>query len=127
MPRGPLACPLPGRFSFPNNRTEHRQIENSGDEASNPRPPQLNHLTAMNPITPNIEPKSTQCRKAVAGVSLKAVLTGLLLALASEASTVAQTVKPTDDGTVLKEIIIFGRHSIRAPTTAPGQRLYLAA
>jgi 4-phytase/acid phosphatase len=72
----------------------------------------------MNPITPNIEPKPTPCRKAVARVSLKAVLTGLLLALASEASTMAQTVAPTDDGTVLKEIIIFGRHSIRAPTTS---------
>jgi 4-phytase/acid phosphatase len=29
----------------------------------------------------------------------------------------AQTIKPADDGTVLKQIIIFGRHSIRAPTS----------
>ena len=71
----------------------------------------------MNPITPNTEPKpSTQCRKAVAGSSLKIVLTGLLLAVAIESPVLAQTIKAVDDGTVLKEIIFFGRHSIRTAT-----------
>jgi 4-phytase/acid phosphatase len=73
---------------------------------------------AMNPITPNIEPKpSTRCRKAVAGASLKAVLAVLLLAVAMEGPVLAQTTNAVDDGTVLKQIIIFGRHSIRAPTS----------
>jgi 4-phytase/acid phosphatase len=73
---------------------------------------------AMNPITPNIEPKpSTRCRKAVAGASLKAVLAVLLLAVAMEGPVLAQTTNAADDGTVLKQIIIFGRHSIRAPTS----------
>ena len=72
----------------------------------------------MNPITPNTEPKpSTQRRKAVAGTSLKIVLTGLLLAVAIENPVLAQTIKAVDDGTVLKEIIFFGRHSIRTPTS----------
>ena len=72
----------------------------------------------MNPITPNTEPKpSTQCRKAVAGSSLKIVLTGLLLAVAIESPVLAQTIKSVDDGTVLKEIIFFGRHSIRTATS----------
>ncbi len=76
-------------------------------------------VTAMNLITPNIEPKpSTQRRSVVAGSSLKAVLTGLLLAVAIEGTVLAQTIKAVDDGTVLKQIIIFGRHSIRAPTSA---------
>jgi 4-phytase/acid phosphatase len=71
----------------------------------------------MNPTTPNTEPKpSTQRRKAVAGSSLKIVLTGLLLAVAMEAPVLAQTIKTVDDGTVLKQIIIFGRHSIRSAT-----------
>ena len=47
--------------------------------------------------------------------SLKAVLTGLLLAVPLEGPVPAQTIKAVDDGTVLKQIIIFGRHSIRAP------------
>jgi 4-phytase/acid phosphatase len=69
----------------------------------------------MNPITTNIEPKpSTQIRKAVAGSCLKIVLAGLLLAVAMEGPVLAQTTNATDDGTVLKQIIIFGRHSIRA-------------
>src|ERR1039458_1074185 len=73
---------------------------------------------AMNPITPNIESKpSTRCRKAVAGASLKAVLAVLLLAVAMEGPVLAQTIKPADDGTVLKQIIIFGRHSIRSATS----------
>ena len=69
----------------------------------------------MNPTTPNIEPKaSTQRRKDVAAGSIKAVLTGLLLAVAIEGTVLAQTTNAVDDGTVLKEIILFGRHSIRA-------------
>jgi 4-phytase/acid phosphatase len=76
----------------------------------------------MNPITPNIEPKpSTRCRKAVAGCFLKAVLAVLLLAVAMEGPVLAQTTNAADDGTVLKQIIIFGRHSIRAPTSATNQ------
>ncbi len=74
----------------------------------------------MNAISPNIEPTpSFQLRTAVAEGFLKAVLTVLLLALASAGPVLAQTVKAVDDGTVLKEIIVFGRHSIRAPTTDP--------
>jgi 4-phytase/acid phosphatase len=73
---------------------------------------------AMTPITPNIKPKpSTQRRKVVAGGSLKAVLTGLLIAVAIEGPGLAQTIKLADDGTVLKQIIIFGRHSIRVATS----------
>jgi 4-phytase/acid phosphatase len=73
----------------------------------------------VNPITPNIEPKpSSQRRKKVAGGSLKVVLTGLLLAVAIENPVLAQTIKAVDDGTVLKEIILFGRHSIRSAITA---------
>jgi 4-phytase / acid phosphatase len=72
----------------------------------------------MNPTTPNIEPKpSTQRRKAVAGGFLKIVLTGVLLAVAIEGPVLAQTIKAVDDGTVLKEIIFFGRHSIRTATS----------
>jgi 4-phytase/acid phosphatase len=69
----------------------------------------------MNPITQNIESKpSTQCRKAVARSFLKAILASLLLAVATEGPVLAQTTNAVDDGTVLKQIIIFGRHSIRA-------------
>ena len=72
----------------------------------------------MNPITPNIEPKPlTLRRKAVAGGFFKAILTVLLLAVAMEGPVLAQTIKAADDGTVLKQIIIFGRHSIRAPVS----------
>src|ERR1017187_6469993 len=52
--------------------------------------------------------------KVVAGSSLQVVLAGLLLAVAIEGPVLAQTIKPVDDGTVLKQIIIYGRHSIRA-------------
>jgi 4-phytase/acid phosphatase len=72
----------------------------------------------MNTITPNIEPKpSAQRRKVVAGGSLKVVLAGLLLAVAMAGPVLAQTTNAVDDGTVLKQIIIFGRHSIRAATS----------
>lgn len=74
----------------------------------------------MNPITPNTEAKpSAQRWNKAAGVSLKVVLTGLLLAAAIESPGLAQTIKPVDDGTILKEIIIFGRHSIRAGVSDP--------
>ena len=44
----------------------------------------------MNPITPNTEPEPPiQRRKAVAGSSLKIVLTGLLLAVTSVAENVS--------------------------------------
>ena len=42
------------------------------------------------------------------------VLPGVLLALAFAAPVPAQTV--ANDDTVLKQIIIFGRHGVRAPT-----------
>jgi 4-phytase/acid phosphatase len=72
----------------------------------------------VNPITLNTGPNPpTRRRKQVAGGSLNAVLTGLLLAVAIGEPVLAQTISAVDDGTVLKEIIIFGRHSIRAATT----------
>jgi 4-phytase/acid phosphatase len=52
--------------------------------------------------------------KVVAGSSLQVVLAGLLLAVTIEGPVLAQTIKPVDDGTVLKQIIIYGRHSVRA-------------
>ena len=71
----------------------------------------------MNPITPDIEPNPLiQRGKRVAGGSLNAVLTGLLFAVGIGAPALAQTISAVDDGTVLKEIIIFGRHGIRAAT-----------
>ncbi len=48
-----------------------------------------------------------------------AMLTGLLLAFSIAAPGRAQTVKDADDGTTLQQIIIFGRHSIRAPINDP--------
>ena len=48
-----------------------------------------------------------------------AVLLTLLLTLALPA--LAQTIKDADDGTTLKQIIIFGRHSIRSSTADPSQ------
>jgi len=72
----------------------------------------------MNPTTPITEPKpSTQRRKGVVGSSLKIVLTGLLLAVAMEGPVLAQTTNAADDGTILKQIILFGRHSIRTATS----------
>ena len=72
----------------------------------------------MNPTTPNLEPKpSIQRRKKVAGDFLKAILTVLLLAVVIEGSVLAQTTNAAGDGTILKQIIVFGRHSIRAPTS----------
>src|ERR1035437_3144457 len=75
-------------------------------------------VIAMHPITPNIEPQpSAQCRKAVARGFLKTILASLLLAVAMEGPALAQTTNAADDGTVLKQIIIFGRHSIRSATS----------
>jgi 4-phytase/acid phosphatase len=72
----------------------------------------------MNTITSNIEPKpSTQRRGQIAGGFLKAILAGLLLTVAMEGPVLAQTTNAADDGTVLKQIIIFGRHSIRSATS----------
>ncbi|HVN04174.1 MAG TPA: hypothetical protein VMT86_07135 [Bryobacteraceae bacterium] len=45
---------------------------------------------------------------------IQAALTGLVLALAIGTPVSAQTV--TNDNTILKQIIIFGRHSVRSPT-----------
>jgi 4-phytase/acid phosphatase len=72
----------------------------------------------MNLTPPNIEPKpSTQRRKAVAGGFLKAILAVLLFAVVTEGPVLAQTTNAADNGTVLKQIIIFGRHSIRSATS----------
>lgn len=49
----------------------------------------------------------------------KVILIGLLLALAIAAPVQAQTFKVADDETTLKQIIIFGRHSIRSSTIDP--------
>ena len=49
----------------------------------------------------------------------KIILIGLLLALAIAVPVLAQTIKDVDDGTTLKQIIIFGRHSIRSSTVDP--------
>jgi 4-phytase/acid phosphatase len=73
----------------------------------------------VDPIAPNIESKpSSQRRTKVAGGFFKAILASLLLAVAIGKPVLAQTIKAVDDGTVLKEIIIFGRHSIRSAITA---------
>ncbi len=53
----------------------------------------------------------------VAGSSIKVILTGLALVFSLAHQLSAQTIKDIDDGTELKQIIIFGRHSIRASTS----------
>src|ERR1035437_6777502 len=45
------------------------------------------------------------------------ILPGVLLTLAIGSPALAQTV--TNDDTILKQIIIFGRHSVRSPTISP--------
>jgi 4-phytase/acid phosphatase len=45
------------------------------------------------------------------------ILPGVLLTVAIGAPALAQTV--TNDDTILKQIIIFGRHSVRSPTISP--------
>lgn len=49
------------------------------------------------------------------------ILLGLVLTLTVpvRVQVLAQTITNTDDGTTLKQIIIFGRHSIRSSTTDP--------
>jgi len=49
----------------------------------------------------------------------KAFLSGLLLALTVAIPVAAQTIPAADDGTTLKQIIVFGRHSVRSPTAKP--------
>ena len=46
----------------------------------------------------------------------RVILTGLLLALAIAVPVPAQIIKDADDGTTLKQVIIFGRHGIRSST-----------
>ena len=46
------------------------------------------------------------------------ILPGVLLTLAMAAPVPAQTVRSNDD-TILKQIIIFGRHGVRSPVTSP--------
>ena len=46
------------------------------------------------------------------------ILPGLLLSLAIAAPAPAQTIGNGNDGTILKEIIIFGRHGIRSATSS---------
>jgi 4-phytase/acid phosphatase len=73
----------------------------------------------MNPVIPDPGRRpSSRCPKSVGGGFVKAILAGLLLAAAMEVPLLAQTTNAVDDGTVLKQIIIFGRHSIRTPTSA---------
>ncbi len=50
-----------------------------------------------------------------------AVLLGLSLALAIPTPVPAQTIKDANDGTILKQILICGRHSIRTATKDPSQ------
>lgn len=52
------------------------------------------------------------------------VFAGLLVGLAIPWPGAAQTV--TNDNTVLKQIIIYGRHSVRAPTASPAQYALLS-
>jgi 4-phytase/acid phosphatase len=49
----------------------------------------------------------------------KVILIGLLLTLAIAVPVLAQTIKDADDGTTLKQVIIFGRHGIRSSTVDP--------
>jgi len=55
----------------------------------------------MNPTSPNVEPQPSAQRCKVA----------------MEWPVLGQTTKAADDGTVLKQIIIYGRHSIRSSTS----------
>ena len=57
-------------------------------------------------------------RRAAISLGSQAVLTGLLLALALAGPVLAQTPR-ADDNTTLRQIIIFGRHSIRSSTVDP--------
>jgi 4-phytase/acid phosphatase len=95
-------------------------VKNEYETCETKNYPKQIKVVAMNPISPNIEPQpSAQCRKAVAGCFLKAILAALLVAvaIAMQGPVLAQTTNAADDGTVLKQIIIFGRHSIRSSVT----------
>ncbi|HTQ55925.1 MAG TPA: histidine-type phosphatase [Bryobacteraceae bacterium] len=50
-------------------------------------------------------------------INLRTALPGVLLALALAPAVSAQTV--TSDNTILKQILIFGRHSVRSPVMPP--------
>lgn len=52
-------------------------------------------------------------------IGTKVALRGLLLSLAIGAPVSAQTV--TNDNTILKQIIVFGRHSVRSSVVSPAQ------
>jgi 4-phytase/acid phosphatase len=49
------------------------------------------------------------------------ILPGILLTIISIVPISAQKITDSDDDTTLKQIIIFGRHSVRAPTATPVQ------
>ncbi len=57
------------------------------------------------------------------------IVLGLALTLTVPVQALAQTIRNADDGTTLKQIIIFGRHSIRSATANPASLLaqYAAA
>jgi 4-phytase / acid phosphatase len=57
----------------------------------------------------------------------KILLLGLLLVFILAGPGLAQTVKDRDDGTTLKQIILFGRHSIRSSVTSPAVLARLSA
>lgn len=50
---------------------------------------------------------------------LQAILAGLLLTFTIAIPVTAQTIPAADDGTILKQIIVFGRHGVRSPTANP--------
>lgn len=56
---------------------------------------------------------------------IKVTITGIVLI--STSPVIAQTISTSDDGTVLKEIIFFGRHSIRAPVSTTAEMAPYAA
>ncbi len=73
----------------------------------------------MNYVAPGLESEpAIQPGNFAVGFLRKVLRTGLMVALAAQFPATAQTIKSTDDGTVLKAIFFFGRHSIRATTTA---------
>jgi 4-phytase/acid phosphatase len=63
--------------------------------------------------------KNQLWRCTVRSSKCKVILIGLLLTFAIAVPVLAQTIKAADDGTTLKQIIIFGRHSIRSTTVEP--------
>jgi 4-phytase/acid phosphatase len=65
-------------------------------------------------------------RKTVNSFKCKVILIALLLTLTIAFPVPAQSIKVADDGTILKEIIIFGRHSIRSSTNDPSSLVQFA-